>query len=276
MYVSAQALTKQVALLEEELGGRLFERCPQGVSLTRLGEYARERFEKIDRDFNHAVEEIKARAGDGKERINIGIFSALPQESLVTPLVSFMMGAFADYQINLNLIDLHEGKKLLLEGKIDILLTNTHEEDNWAGYRCLSFARHDAKVIVSLLHPWAVKEHITAEDMRQETFLKLDMGRGDYTVPREESFYETIPCKNVQRVSNFDTMYALLQQGGAFAVFPMMFTNMDRAKMKYFDFPGKKLLFHTALIYNPGNRLSGLNNIAGEIEEEFDLIDVTT
>lgn len=74
VYVSSQALTKQIGLLEEELGGKLFERSPKGASLTRLGEYAYQKFEKIDTDLSDAIEELKIRARDGKERINIGIF----------------------------------------------------------------------------------------------------------------------------------------------------------------------------------------------------------
>ena len=275
MYVSAQALTKQIGLLEEELGGKLFERSPKGVTLTRLGEYAREKLGKIDRDLEDAIGELKVRAGDKKERINLGIFSALPQEPLVTPLVSFLLSSFSNYQIGLNLIDLHEGQILLREKKIDILLTNTHEEDDWTGYRCLSFGEYEAKVIVSLMHPWAVKNEITAEDMRQETFVKMDMGNDHYRVPLQESFYENIPCKNVQRVSNFDTTCALLHQGRGFAVFPLAFTNMDRAKIKSFDYPGRKLLFHTALIYDPESNLTGLGSIVKEIEGEFDLTEVT-
>jgi DNA-binding transcriptional LysR family regulator len=274
MYVSAQALTKQIGLLEEELGGKLFERSPQGVSLTRLGIYARERFEKIDRDLNDTIEELKIRAGDKKERINIGIFSALPQEQLVSPVVSFLLGAFPDYQIGLNMIDLDEGRKLLLDNKIDFLMTNTHEEDNWEGYRCLSFGEFEAKIIVSLLHPWAVKSQITVEDMEKETFLKMDVGQGHYIIPQTESFYENIPCKNVQRVSNFDTMITLLNQGSAFAVFPMVFANMDHAKVKSFDLPGRKLLFHTAIIYNPYSTLNGINKIGEELAQEFDLKEI--
>ena len=33
-FVTPQALAKQIALLEEELGGELFYRTPKGVSLT--------------------------------------------------------------------------------------------------------------------------------------------------------------------------------------------------------------------------------------------------
>lgn len=271
MYVSSQALTKQIGLLEEELGGKLFERSPQGVVLTRLGEYAQQKLGKIDAELNDAVEELKLHAKDGKERINIGIFSALPQETLVTPILSFLLASFPNYQIGLDLINLHEGHAMLQEGKIDILLTNTHEEDDWTGYRCLSFGEYESRVIVSLRHPWAMKEAITADDMRREVFLKMKMGKDHYKVPLKESFYENIPCKSVQQVSNFDTLFTLLQQGEAFAVFPMAFTHMDLAKIKSFDFPGRRFLFHTALVYNPNSGLKDLNALVDEMAEEFDL-----
>lgn len=271
MYVSPQALTKQIGLLEEELGGKLFDRSPQGAALTRLGEYAFHELGKIHDDLNNAMEELKIRAQDDKERINIGIFSALPQETLVTPIVSFLLTSFPNYQIGLDLIDLGEGRKLLGEGKIDLLLTNTHEEDDWSGYRRLSFGEYETKVIVSLRHPWAIKETITAEDMRQETFLKMKADNHSYTVPPKQSFYENIPCKSVQSVNNFDTLFTLLQQGKAFAVFPLAFIHMDVARIKSFDFPGRRFLYHTALIYHPGNSLAGLDAVVTEFMEEFDL-----
>ena len=66
-------------------------------------------------------------------------------------------------------------------------------------------------------------------------------------------------------------MYALRPQGAGFAVFPMAFTHMVVAKIKWFDFPGRKFRFHTAMIYNPNSSLRGLNEIAERVEEEFDL-----
>lgn len=274
MYVSPQALTKQIGLLEDELGGILFDRSPQGVKLTAFGEYALERLKKLDADYNDTMEELRVRARDHKVRMNIGIFSSLPQETLVTPIISFLLGAYPNHQISLDLVDLHEGRELLLNGKLDFFLTNTHEEDDWDDNRCLSFEEHEAKIIVSWLHPWAVKNRITIEDMKKETFLKMDMGAGHYTVQAEKSFYKNIPCKDIRQVGNFDTMYALLQQGDAFAVFPKAFAYMDQARIKYFDYPGRALRFFTALIYNPHRSLRELDGVVDEIQEEFELSEI--
>lgn len=271
MFISPQAMTKQINALEAELGGKLFSRSPQGVSLTRLGQFTQQKLAPLTQEFDQAINEVKDFIRNDKTRVAIGIFAALPREEIVSPLVSFLLASYPDYQISLEMIELEEGRKKVMDGKLDLLLTNVHEQDNLFGYDCLSFAEHETKVVVSLTHPWIMKDAITAEDMAQETFLKMEMDDEHYLVPPEENFYLNIPCKNVRIVKNFDTMLILLRQGAGFGVFPMAFLDMDRAQVKCFDYPGKKLFFHTALVYNKNNPLQGLKRIVSDLKEEFDL-----
>ena len=46
---------------------------------------------------------------------------------------------------------------------------------------------------------------------------------------------------------------------------------LNVAKIKAFDYPGRTLMFHTALVYNPENRLDGFADVIRELEDEFDL-----
>lgn len=271
MYVTSQALTKQIRLLEEEIGGKLFERSSGGVTLTGLGEHAYEKFTKAERVMEDAVTELRHLAVEKKESLRVGIFSALPKEDLVFPFVSFLISNYPNYQIVFDMVELRDGYDKFLNGELDLFLTNTHEEDDWGDHICLSFGSYEVKVIVSLLHPWAVKSTITEEDMRQETYVKMEMGNDHYKIPFEESFYQNIPCKTVMQVSNFDTLYTLLQQGSGFAVFPMAFANMDRARIQCFDYPGRKFLFHTALVCNTGGKGKEFAGICEDIKEEFEL-----
>lgn len=274
MYLSPQALTKQITALEKELGGRLFDRSSQGVSLTNFGKYAYPRLLKIQTELNDTLDELKLWNHEGKAQLHIGIFSALPQDALITPLVTFLLGTFPQYQIILNMVTMDEGHRLLRKGRLDILITNIHEEEDLSSYRCLSLARHEAKVVVSLFHPWAIKDSLTLEDLKKETFLKLRRNDPHYTVPVTQSFYERVPCKAVQWVSNFDTMYTLLQQGNSFAVIPRAFQNMDHSRLKYFDFPGQTIFYDTAVIYNPSSPVHELEAVIEELKEEFDLTEL--
>ncbi len=274
-YISPQAMTKQINLLETELGGELIRRSPKGIELTEFGNYAWQRLSQVDHELERAWADIKAYARDARPRLRIGIMSVLPQEEIVSPLISELISSFPQYQLALSMLDLSEGKDAMLGGSLDMLITNTHMEDDWDGCRLLSFRKAEAKVIVSMRHPWAIRDHITAEDMRQYDFLKVNIGTEKYRIPLKDTFYHNIPCRSVREVANVETLFIMMQQGEGFGVFPMVFHDMDRAKIKCFDYPGQALVYHTALVYRPDNPLPGFSELIRDLQEEFDLEEIT-
>ena len=270
-YVSAQALTKQINILEDELGGKLFFRSPQGVTLTPLGVFAREKYSYVEELLTDATRQVKEYARSNKKLLRVGIFSALPKDDVIFPVVAWLLTSCPNYQVNLEMIELEEGRHKLTDRKLDLLLTNIHEEDNISGFSAYAFARHDTKVVVSLRHPWAAKETVTADDMKSQPFIKMQVDNDHYRVPAEESFYQTVPCQKIIPARNFETMMILLQQCAGFAVFPMIFSNMDAAKMKAFDYPGRNFTCYTALLVRSDQQENRLNNLIGELAAEFRL-----
>ena len=67
-------------------------------------------------------------------------------------------------------------------------------------------------------------------------------------------------------------MMVLLGQGAGFAIFPLAFTNMDRAQIKAFDYPGRSLRYDTALLYDPNNSVKDMDQIVGEIRDNLKYI----
>ena len=272
LFISPQGLTKQINVLENELGGQLFTRSRHGAELTPLGKYAQQRLRSVVLDFEKAIQDVRSHAADARESITVGIFSALPRESLVLPFVSYLLASYPDRQIQLEMVELSAGLRKFRDGKLDFLLTNIHEEDDLTGFERLTFGSYDAKVVVSLLHPWAIRDSIGVEDMRKESFIKMKIEDDRYTVPPEESFYRNVPCKKVIEANNFETMMVLLAQGAGFAIFPLAFTNMDRAQIKAFDYPGRSLCYHTALLYDPNNPVKDMDRIVGEIRDNLEYL----
>ena len=269
LYISPQGLTKQIDVLESELGGQLFVRSRRGAELTPFGKYAQQRLQGVFEDFEKAVQDVRNHAGDQWESITVGIFSALPREELVLPFVSFLLTSYPEHQIQLEMVELAAGLQKFLDGKLDFLLTNTHEEDDLAGYERLTFGTYDAKVVVSQDHPWKDRDSITYEDLAQEPFIKMKIDPNHYAVPSEDSFYQNIPCRKIIEANNFETMMVLLRQCAGFAVIPLAFTNMRWAQIKAFDYPGKGLRFSTALLYDPHNPIKDMDRIVKEIRENL-------
>lgn len=271
LYISPQALNKQIRLLESELGTQLFTRSVKGAQLTETGRYARDKLERVDRELNHALEDIRQHIKQQKKKLRIGFFSHLPKDALVTPAISLILATYPEFKIELDMVDLFEARELMLAGKLDILFTNTHSQEEWPGEHKVVFGRFPAKVVVSLMHPWALQDQITTEDMSRAVFLKMNRSHKDYNVPERDSFYENIPCKQIQIANNFAATCALLEQGEAFAVFPMAFSRAEESHFKFFDYPGKAVMYETVALCKRDYETPEVLEIMQLIRDEFSL-----
>lgn len=269
LYISPQALNKQIRLLEDELGAQLFTRSVKGAQLTEVGCFARDKLDRVNRDLNLALEDIRQHIRHQKDKLRIGFFSHLPKDTLVTPAISLILASYPEYKIELDMVDLFEAREQMLTGKLDILFTNTHSQEEWPQEDKVVFGRFPAKVVVSLLHPWAVRDQITQADLRESVFLKMNRSHKDYNVPEKESFYENIPCRQVLVASNFAATCALLEQGEAFAVFPMAFAYMEESRFKFFDYPGEAVSYETAALCKKESRLPVIPEIMQLIRDEI-------
>jgi LysR family nitrogen assimilation transcriptional regulator len=90
LHISQPALTRQVKLLESELGGGLLQRHARGVSLTDLGQILLERAERQLRDFEQLRSDVADASIAPTGRLRIGCPPSLSTVLLVRPLKAFM------------------------------------------------------------------------------------------------------------------------------------------------------------------------------------------
>lgn len=270
-YISPQALTKQITLLEEELGVTLFIRSSKQITLTEIGEFARERFYHVDKTLEMALTDIQKKSQLDGNHVRIGVFTALSKAPLMSELLTLIMANYPQYKLELTVADLFELRELTLNGNLDMCITNTHEEEEWDNTMRISMETTPAKIVVSLYHPWAAKDSITVEDMKRMPFLRMDRQIKDYNIPENISFYETIPCSDIFRVANFDTMYVRLEQGDCFGIFPKAFAGAEHSHFKFFDIPYREFLYHTVCLFPKKDCKKATLDIASLISEEYNI-----
>lgn len=90
LHISQPALTRQVKLLEDELGGGLLQRHARGVSLTDLGQLLLERAQHQLRDFEQLRSDVADASFAPSGRLRIGCPPSLSTYLLVRPLKAFM------------------------------------------------------------------------------------------------------------------------------------------------------------------------------------------
>lgn len=233
--ITPQALTKQIALLEEELGTKLFDRTTRSVKLTRTGMKCQQQFGYLKSVYDDTLESVYRTISQDTKLIKMGIFSPLPRNELVYPILEAISASFPDVELEIYAEDMDNLKSGLYSGQYDLIITNAHDYQNWIGYDRVNFKITPARIVVSANHKWAKmqKTEITEEDMAQESILLLDVNNA----LEKDSFYRVVKTRERHYVRDFATMLMMLNVGNSFAVFPPVFNDFVGSNVITFPLP---------------------------------------
>lgn len=213
LYISRQALAKQISLLEEDLGVVLFERNTRKVRLTKNGHEAYKQLFRASMEMEKAMAVVRSLGQkENKPKVRMGFFVTI-RRSIISYIIKYINESFPDIILETVAMEMFELRSALLQGKLDLCITNTLENEFWGQYGKKVIVAHPAQVVVSVTHPWAQKERITIEDMLQEEFVML---KEDYV--DMEGFFENIPCLKQVWMPNSASVHLWLEQGHGFAV----------------------------------------------------------
>lgn len=255
LYISPQALNKQILQLEHELGEPLFVRSTRKVTLSPLGREMQHAFLPAREAFHNAAKTMEHYFEKRARTVRIGFFQALPKNEVIAPLSNYLRSFEPNLHITLSGGELDDMIDWLYQGKCDLVLTNAHDFESWDHMTEISLIRTPAKVVISLFHPWMVKDQITLADLASETLLLYERRK----TLEIDSFYRKINAKAKEYAPNFSSQLATLELGTAYGVIPKMFENMTHTGLRYLDLP-KELEFHfrMAAFYRPDNPFASL------------------
>ena len=243
MYIAPQSFGKQIALLEEELGQKLFERTTREMKLTVFGEECYERFSGPMRALERNFEQMCELGGN--RGIRIGIFSALSRQNVVSPIVAAILAHYEDKDINISMMGMGELQTAVQNNKIDLGITVTHDrEAGWKNCSLFPIAHYPAQIAVSKNHSWFKKEVVFPTEFKDSNFVRMDLPQ--YS---DMDYFANIPCKRVIVVENYETMNLEVDSGRAFAVMSSKIDEMHDRGYKFFDLPTTPFDYTLALIY---------------------------
>lgn len=236
LYISPQALTQQIAQLEEELGTPLFTRTTRKVTLTEAGRFCYRKFAPVLAAYLAAEQEVSQYLARQSSLLRVGFFHGLPKKEIVNPWLELIQTFLPQAELEIISTDLGTIWKYMDEGRLDLCLTNVDDSFPLSAYQAVPLLRTPAEIIVSLNHPWALKDIVTCSDMAAAHMVQL---RTAYPCKREDNFYSRVQCQSVRQVADFDTLLATLENGRTFAVCPPTFEYHDRGSYKFFPLPGE-------------------------------------
>ncbi|MGI5350560.1 LysR substrate-binding domain-containing protein [Streptomyces sp. CA-250714] len=119
------ALSQQISKLETELGARLLERRPSGVTLTQVGTVLAEHGERVLGELREARAAVDAAMGVQPQRLSLGSFATAAQVLVPAALAALQR---RHPRAELSLVDMEppEGYGLVTSGDLDMLITHRY------------------------------------------------------------------------------------------------------------------------------------------------------
>lgn len=177
LFISSQALSKQIIALEEEIGVPLFVRTNAGITLTEAGVLLEASFRELYQELSGTWKQYLKNVRERNNVVRIAFYRGLPQIAVVSFVTEYLMGHNPQLRLELIGCDYRDAVPMLLRDDCDIVITNVHEGNEWQGCSWIRLVSFPAKIIVSRGHPWCRKEKVTLEDLEQESIVTYP----DYT-----------------------------------------------------------------------------------------------
>jgi DNA-binding transcriptional LysR family regulator len=171
LHISQPALTRQIQLLEHDLGGRILERTPAGVRPTTAGHTLAEKARPLLADYESVMAEVRRIARGESDRLRIGYTASAVQEYL-GPALAMLRRTYP--KLKIKMLDQTPGEMIiaLRRGEIDLALTG-----HGAALLSRDFYTHKLASVPSLValpldHPLAGQKEISISQLKNEAFAR--------------------------------------------------------------------------------------------------------
>lgn len=205
LYITPPAVTKQINLLEKDLGLRLFVRTHRGLILTEAGESLYKDAKYIIQYCKDSVERAKKVMEEKDNVIRIGTSPMTPAQPLVDswaqvqekcPDIKIQLVPFMNSQESAREILKNLGTNIdVVAGIFDDTMLKLRQCEG------LELSRQNICCAVSLNHRLAQKEVLTVEDLYGENFLMMHRGWSKYVDELRDDIWQNHP--EIQ-VTDFD------------------------------------------------------------------------
>ncbi len=164
-YISPQAITQQIDLLENELGIKLFIRSRKGITLSKPGELFYHWAIKLSQSYSDLLYQLRSLDNSEKQTLHIGLFDTIMMDTLCKAFSSEFPHIKQEYtMISTDAwIDvLHQ----LSNGQLDIIEHADCPEVHQNGF--VFEPLHDTGTFCALpsSHPLSIKKEILLSDLR--------------------------------------------------------------------------------------------------------------
>ena len=175
LHISQSAITRQIQLLEHDLGGRLLERTSAGVRPTTGGHTLADRAKTLLATYDSVLAEVRRLVRGESDRLRIGYVASAVQEYL-GPALAVLRRTYP--KLKVKMLDQTPGEMIiaLRQGEIDLALTGHGVDLLSRDFYTHKLASVPTLVTLPLDHPLASQKQISISQLKNESFVRVSDG----------------------------------------------------------------------------------------------------
>jgi DNA-binding transcriptional LysR family regulator len=273
LHVSQSAISRQIALLEDELGEPLFLRVGRRVRMTPAAETLVQLGQRVFRDVRDTVGALtdRTRALQGTLRLAGGMTVCL---YVFPPLLKHMKRVHPQLDVRVTVATAGRAVEEIRDGRVDAgLLTLPVEEADLVSVPAL---REELLLIAMPSHPLAKKRRVTPQDLSGEPFVLFEAGSATRKVIDSFFVTERVEPTIVMDTENVEIIKAMVKTGLGIGIVPYQSIAREVRLGQFFcaRIEGHELFRETGWVYARSNRvpriiselLSGFDAIRGKLQ----------
>ena len=170
LHISQSAITRQIQLLEHDLGGRVLERTSAGVHPTSGGHALADKARDLLADYDSVMAEVRRLVRGEADRLRIGYVASAVQEYL-GPALRVLRRTYP--KLKVKMLDQTPGEMIiaLRQGEIDLALTGNGADLLSRDFYTHKLASVPTLVALPLDHPLASQKQVAISQLKDESFV---------------------------------------------------------------------------------------------------------
>jgi DNA-binding transcriptional LysR family regulator len=254
LHVSQSAISRQIALLEDELGEPLFLRVGRHVRMTPAAESLVQLGQRVFQDVRDTVGIItdRTRSLRGTVRLAGGMTVCL---YVFPPLLKHMKRTHPRLDIRLTVATAARSVEEIRAGRVDAgLLTLPVEESDLVTVPAL---REELLLITTPTHPLSRKRKILPQDLASEPFVLFEAGSATRKVIDSFFVTEKIEPTIVMDTENVEIIKAMVKTGLGIGIVPYQAVARELRTKQFFcsRIDGYELVRETGWVYARSSRV---------------------
>ena len=215
LYISQPGLSHQIVSLERELNTQLFVRNQKAVHLTPAAKLLAKELPALDREYEDLIQRVQAVGRGHSGSLTIGTLESQWLGGRFADLCCAFVQKYPNIDLQLRSGAFSDVRRWLSAGEVDIALTLQFDVADVSDLQWFSYDDDYARFAVSRRLPLGQKDHITWEDIMEETLLLIspDDSRVGASLSGELIKNRYLSPKRIRYAPNLSTVMLWIEAG---------------------------------------------------------------